>query len=228
MPKETFFRLPEEKKARILAAAKEEFSLHSIREASISNIIRLADIPRGSFYQYFEDIEDLYFYFFDYLRRNNMNTFSHLLDETNGNLFETYRMYFELLIHEVMEGEYVGYFRQLFLNMNDHVLRHISSDFDIQKQEYRYLHQMENFSEKQRGPGKICMKDLDTTNLRVKSEGELKELVNLILHMMFSTIVRTYRKEKLPPKQLVDTAIEEFNRKLNWLRNGAEINKEVD
>ncbi|MGX6978543.1 TetR/AcrR family transcriptional regulator [Vagococcus elongatus] len=226
MPTETFFRLPEEKKARILAAAKEEFSVHSIREASISNIIKLADIPRGSFYQYFDGMEDLYLYFFDFLRRNSMETFSHLLDETKGDLFESYSQYFEILIHEVMEGEYVGYFRQLFLNMDNHVVRHVSKGFNVRT--HRYPKGMEQFSVKQKGPGRITLKDLDTTNLRIKSDEELKELVHLILHILFSTIVQAYRKEKLPPKQRVDEAIMEFDRKLDWLKNGVEINGEVD
>ena len=42
-----------------------------IEKALISNIIRDAGIPRGSFYQYFEDIDDAYYYVIneeDYLK----------------------------------------------------------------------------------------------------------------------------------------------------------------
>lgn len=62
MPKETFFHLTDEKKSRIMSAAKKEFSRVPLSEASIARIIKDAEIPRGSFYQYFEDKEDLYFY----------------------------------------------------------------------------------------------------------------------------------------------------------------------
>ena len=51
MPKPTFFRLPEEKRARLLNAAWDEFTRVSLSEASINSIIRAANIPRGSFYQ---------------------------------------------------------------------------------------------------------------------------------------------------------------------------------
>lgn len=59
MPKTTFFHLSEEKQSRLLNAAKNEFSRTSLKEASIANIVKLAEIPRGSFYQYFENKEDL-------------------------------------------------------------------------------------------------------------------------------------------------------------------------
>ena len=60
MPKETFFRLPQEKQERILEAALDEFSTVTFTEASINRIIQKAGIPRGSFYQYFDNKEDLY------------------------------------------------------------------------------------------------------------------------------------------------------------------------
>ena len=62
MPKQTFFNLPEEKKQNLIAAAEIEFSKVPLMKASVANIIKIAGIPRGSFYQYFENIEDLYMY----------------------------------------------------------------------------------------------------------------------------------------------------------------------
>ncbi|WP_202710740.1 TetR/AcrR family transcriptional regulator [Sporosalibacterium faouarense] len=62
MPTETFFNLPEEKRERILNAAIDEFSQQSIKNSSVSKIIKNAGIPRGSFYQYFSDIKDFYKY----------------------------------------------------------------------------------------------------------------------------------------------------------------------
>ena len=59
MPKETFLKLPEEKKQKIIKAAKKEFERVPIEEVSIKNIVENAEIARGSFYQYFESKEDL-------------------------------------------------------------------------------------------------------------------------------------------------------------------------
>ena len=59
MPKETFLKLPEEKKNKIIKAAKKEFERAPFEQTSIKNIVEDADIARGSFYQYFESKEDL-------------------------------------------------------------------------------------------------------------------------------------------------------------------------
>lgn len=62
MPSDTFFRLPEEKRQRLMDAAWEEFTTVRFSDASINKIIRAANIPRGSFYQYFTDKDDLFAY----------------------------------------------------------------------------------------------------------------------------------------------------------------------
>ena len=65
MPRETFFNLSDEKKEKIINAAKTGFTEHELFKSRVSNIIKNADIPRGSFYQYFEDLEDLYYFVID-------------------------------------------------------------------------------------------------------------------------------------------------------------------
>ena len=60
MPKKTFFNLPEDKRRNIIRAAEEEFARQGFDLASIQRIVRNAGISRGSFYQYFEDKEDLF------------------------------------------------------------------------------------------------------------------------------------------------------------------------
>ncbi|MAT98574.1 MAG: TetR family transcriptional regulator [Anaerolineaceae bacterium] len=62
MPKETFFNLPEEKRQRIIDLALAEFAENDYDTASISRIVAQAGIAKGSFYQYFENKEDLYNY----------------------------------------------------------------------------------------------------------------------------------------------------------------------
>ncbi len=56
----TFKNLSKEKQERILEAAQNEFSRVPFSQAQISNIVREAKIPRGSFYQYFDDPAQLF------------------------------------------------------------------------------------------------------------------------------------------------------------------------
>ena len=62
MPKATFFNLPDNKREKLIAAAIDEFSKAPYQEISINQIIKAMEIPAGSFYQYFTDKKDLYFY----------------------------------------------------------------------------------------------------------------------------------------------------------------------
>lgn len=60
MPKDTFFRLPAPRRDRLVEEAVVEFADRTYAEASLSQIARRSRIPKGSFYQYFEDKLDLY------------------------------------------------------------------------------------------------------------------------------------------------------------------------
>lgn len=60
MPKATFFGLPDERRDRLVHEAIVEFADRTYTEASLSQIARRSRIPKGSFYQYFEDKLDLY------------------------------------------------------------------------------------------------------------------------------------------------------------------------
>jgi len=65
MPNQTFFNLSEEKRQKITELAIAEFAAADYNSASITNIVKQARIAKGSFYQYFEDKNDLYLYIID-------------------------------------------------------------------------------------------------------------------------------------------------------------------
>ena len=60
MPNKAFQNLEENKRKKLLLAALEEFSKYPYDQISINRIIQSIDMPRGSFYLYFNDKEDLY------------------------------------------------------------------------------------------------------------------------------------------------------------------------
>ena len=55
MPTDTFYRLPQQKRDRLLAAIHGELSRVPVTELSVNRIVHEAGISRGSFYQYFRD-----------------------------------------------------------------------------------------------------------------------------------------------------------------------------
>ena len=94
MPTRTFTNLPKEKKIRILKAAKKEFSRVPLEKAVIANIVKDAKIPRGSFYQYFDSIEDLFTYLINYMYGIDCRKFLKLLEENNNDFYETLKISF--------------------------------------------------------------------------------------------------------------------------------------
>ena len=88
MPSSTFLNLAPEKQEKLLSAAVREFTERPYNEASINRIIRDAGIPRGSFYMYFRDKEDLFHYLMEESINEMLLVFEELLRSRGGDVFE--------------------------------------------------------------------------------------------------------------------------------------------
>ena len=117
MPKETFINLPEAKKDKITNAILKEFARESFNKASISNIIKEAEIPRGSFYQYFEDKEDAIRYIIDSFLENEQKELLGFLVESKGDIFETSLRLFERLVEKSEEKEKLKLYKNITLKI---------------------------------------------------------------------------------------------------------------
>jgi AcrR family transcriptional regulator len=62
MPKQTFFNLPSDKRNKIIDAAYDVFIENDYEDVNIRMITSRAEISIGSFYQYFQDKDELYVY----------------------------------------------------------------------------------------------------------------------------------------------------------------------
>lgn len=79
MPTQTFINLEKNKKNKIIDAIINEMMKNSYEYINIANIIREAEIPRGSFYQYFKDKSDLFDYMFIYIGTKKKEFFGNLM-----------------------------------------------------------------------------------------------------------------------------------------------------
>ncbi|QNQ81243.1 TetR/AcrR family transcriptional regulator [Lactobacillus sp. PV034] len=64
MVKSTFHNLSDEKKKRVSEALLREFSEYPLAQAQVARIVKDAQIARGAFYKYFDDLEDAYTYIY--------------------------------------------------------------------------------------------------------------------------------------------------------------------
>lgn len=95
MPSSTFLNLPEDKQNRLMDAASREFSARPYNEASINKIIQDAGIPRGSFYMYFQDKEELFRYLVHGYVEQLLMVLEEALLRQGGDVFAALRVLFD-------------------------------------------------------------------------------------------------------------------------------------
>ena len=180
MPKPTYFHLPIDKQDKLIEAAKREFSRVPLHEASIANIIKSAGIPRGSFYQYFEDKEDIYYFLLNQLAEKNNERFRDLLKEKNGDLFAAFIESFQFLIGIRRNQEHQNFFKHAFLNMNYKVEKTFTNHVYEQNQKTQFLNMISLIN---RG------------NLNIESDQELHNILKIMGAVTFQSLIQMIVKD---------------------------------
>ena len=201
MPKSTFYNLSKEKREKIEAAIKNEFGRNSFSKASISNIIQEANIPRGSFYQYFEDKEDAIKYVIENFVRMEKEEIMNLLKQNDGNVFQTVKDIFLYIIDKNK-------------NKQDMVLcRNI-----LQKLKQDNVNVFEEIKNENPKNGRI--KDLINVKLlNIKKEEELKYVLKILASIMSVEAIDVISQKKSKEEGIKDLEFE-----INLLEKGLRAN----
>lgn len=176
MPKETFLKLSNEKQQKVLDAAKKEFARVPIENVSIKNIVEDADIARGSFYQYFESKEDLLVYLLKEKAEQVSNKVKEKIQETDGDLFETYIFLYDMAIENFMKKEDEDLYKQIFINIK-------SSDesiFDLMK------------NTKPKDVIKYCDL-LNTKNLKIENQQDFMVICEMLNAITRKSIIKNFK-----------------------------------
>ncbi len=183
IPTKTFFNLNPAKQDRIVSAALDEFSKRCFEQAKLSNIIRNAKIPRGSFYQYFDNKKDLYFYIFKLIGDKKVEYMKDLLsNEEEIPFLELFRiLYAQGIKFSINHPQYIEIFK-LFLSTKGPLYEELMGEGQKMTKAY-YVSYIE--ADKAKG---IIRKDVDadtfadlvinlTTNIAL-TEFEIEENIN--------------------------------------------------
>ena len=100
MPSQTFFKLSKDKQMKILQAAKKEFSRVPLSKVQVTNISKEAEISRGSFYQYFDNIDDLFIYLVKYIYGSDKKKLKQYYIETDD-IYESFEKKFLNQINKI-------------------------------------------------------------------------------------------------------------------------------
>lgn len=174
MPSSRFLKLPEEKRSRILEAVHSELAQFPVDELSINRIIQSADISRGSFYQYFEDKDDLLEYVFSDFRQAVTQEIKESIERNRGDMFEVGMDILEKIVAMGSREEN----RRIFVNVFSYVRVAQSSLERVIADEELLLD--------------VFIKYIDRSRLKYASDEEVRELMKLGLALFKDSVCRCF------------------------------------
>ena len=181
MPKSTFYNLNEEKKEKIKKAIKNEFSKNPFSKASISNIIEEAQIPRGSFYQYFDDKEDALKYILDEVAQKERKKIIDILNRNSGDIFKTSIESFDYIVNKNISEKEIQFLKNIVQEIKE-------ENIDFQ------LPIRSNFK------STVEKWNINTESLNIKSEEDLKYILRILFIVtktqIMDVILKRTSKEK--------------------------------
>ncbi|WP_338450593.1 TetR family transcriptional regulator [Niallia oryzisoli] len=200
MPKLTFFNLAESKRKTLIEAAEKEFAKSPLYEASIANIVKMAGIPRGSFYQYFEDKEDLYFYLLDEKLKENKVHLITLLREHNGDIIGAIIELYHRFLVMIPDEEERNFLKNAMLYATHKVENSFTNMFHA-SQDNDYFTEI--------------LEAVNMQRLNIKEEKELSHILQIISAVAFHNFI-----EKLSKELSDEEAMKQFTSRMDLIKRG--------
>ncbi len=201
MPSDTFLRLNEDKKKKLLDASFKEFSLNNFNDASINRIIKEAGISRGSFYMYFEDKKDLYFYLLEQYGEILADNMKKDLIKNRGDLFKMFQ--------DNIEESYNS-----FKNNNINFFKKSLENITIMEESKRTF----GFRDKRLLNELIPNINLELLNDNARRHIEVIFAINM--HLLMVTLFKLLKNDSLDRKLIKD-----YYEQLDILKYGCSIEK---
>ena len=198
MPSSRFFKLPDEKRSKILRAVHSELAEFPVDELSINRIIHDADISRGSFYQYFKDKDDLLEYVFSDFRQVMTREIKDSIEQNQGDMFEVGMEILEKIVAMGSREEN----RRIFVNVFSYVKVAQSSLERVIADEEALV---DGF-----------VKYIDRSRLKFTSDEEVRELMKLGLALFKDSVCRCFADI-----DNVTEVMENFRKRVDIIKYGA-------
>ena len=181
MPKSTFYNLNKEKREKIEKALKNEFTKHTFEKASISNIIEEAKIPRGSFYQYFEDKEDALKYIIEDFVNDEKEKIKELLIQNKGDIFLTTLDLYSYFVDKNYHEKEVKLFQNIInklRNENVNIYKNIK---------------LKKFTDLKDNEKRNCY--INTSLLAIENEEEIQYMLRILTCILRAELIDVMRKK---------------------------------
>ena len=197
MPTETFFRLPDSKRERILEAIKEEIARSPYEDFSIGAITRECGISRGSFYQYFKNKEDIYLYLLSGYQMQILNHGTIALQENGGDFFAALESTYRFAVRMLCYKDSKAFRHNLFCNMR--LVELVWQRVDYAEEQFREVWAFRDA--------------VNTDMLNVQDEEEFRSLFNICLVTGLKDLAGIFLTDDNE-----QTVLDRYLRKLSLLR----------
>lgn len=201
MPTSTFFNLNDSKRAKLLQAAEKEFARAPLSQASIANIVKLAGISRGSFYQYFEGKEDAFYYLLKLHTDTRRAYFLKLLQEKDGDLIASMDQVFRTMLIELSEEEHLQFLKNAVLNVTHEIEDSFTELFLGKQPEVDAVNQVKHL--------------VDFKKLNIDNKQEFFHVMQILTSVTFRNLV-----DQLSRNLSHEEAIENFRIEMDLLSKG--------
>lgn len=195
MPKSTFFNLSDEKRNNVVKASKKEFGRVSLNEALVKNIVIDAGIPRGSFYQYFEDIDDCFYYILNTYAKEIKQRLLLNLNKNKGDIINAYFDLYNYILEIINDSDNKDFFEKLFLNMNYRTQKMFTPNFN---DGLNYI-----------------LNAVDISKLNINSKFGIGYVLDIVESVMLHNIIESYKRNISKEKN-----IEIFEKELLLISKG--------
>lgn len=199
MPSTTFYNLPKKKQDKLITAAKMEFTKLPFHKVSINSIIEHAEIPRGSFYMYFTDKEDIFKYILESYKDDFKDIVKLSFENNDGDLKKSFIDVFENVYNYVNSKQNKKFFKNVF--------------FDMTLKSQKFLVPLKN--ECKRKNINLIKNMINLKYLNLSSTEEIYDAFEFMMNLTMTSIINSLLLE-LP----YEKACKSYIRKVNIICNG--------
>ena len=196
MPSDTFLRLNDEKKKKLIDASFKEFSLYNFNDVSINRIIKEAGISRGSFYMYFVDKKDLYFYLLEQHLEILINNMKKDLIKNKGDLFKMFQNNIKEEFNSFKNNN-INFFKKSLENIT--IMEESKKTFGFRDE--RLLREL--------------IPNINLSLLNDNAKHHIEVIFAINMHLLMVTLIKLLRNSNLDEKILND-----YYEQLNILKYG--------
>lgn len=206
MPTQTFYNLEKEKRQRLTRVAIEEFKQSPLNQASVANIVKAGEISRGSFYQYFDNLEDCYGYVLS-IYEEKISDYILSQGPAQASFIESVQGFARAYIQVCMDSDDRSFLEKVYLSVQPHL-----------KQKFLY-HIMKRWMALSESGG---MEDFYQQSV-IQNATEQKRFLKCLINGLNYTIVEGYQKNWSS-----ETIFENFSTEFQWMLQGVIKSKQKE